>query len=104
MDILTRHCLGDRPVRFQVLSDQAQNFTTGWVGAPLRVEGDEDGHLLSVEGRPGNATQRWPGSWQHRHPLSVHPVSLVPTALLPPSLLQACQPRGAQLQHGAAAL
>lgn len=29
MDILARHCLGDRPVRFQVLSDQAQNFSTG---------------------------------------------------------------------------
>ncbi|PSC71365.1 Double-strand break repair MRE11 [Micractinium conductrix] len=31
MNIMTRHCLGDRPVRFQVLSDQAQNFTTGRV-------------------------------------------------------------------------
>jgi double-strand break repair protein MRE11 len=31
MDILTRHCMGDRPVRFQVLSDQAANFTTGRV-------------------------------------------------------------------------
>lgn len=29
MDILTRHCMGDRAVRFQVLSDQAANFTTG---------------------------------------------------------------------------
>ena len=29
MEIMTRHCLGDRPVQFQVLSDQSQNFTTG---------------------------------------------------------------------------
>ncbi|KAL4422894.1 hypothetical protein ABPG75_009091 [Micractinium tetrahymenae] len=31
IDIMRRHCMGDRPVRFQVLSDQAQNFTTGRV-------------------------------------------------------------------------
>lgn len=31
MDILTRHCMGDQAVRFQVLSDQAANFTTGCV-------------------------------------------------------------------------
>ena len=29
MDILSRHCLNDRPISFQILSDQAQNFTTG---------------------------------------------------------------------------
>lgn len=28
MDILTRHCLNDRPVSIQVLSDQAQNFAS----------------------------------------------------------------------------
>ena len=31
MDILSRHCLGDRPVGFQVLSDQAANFAAGRV-------------------------------------------------------------------------
>lgn len=29
MEIMSRHCMGDSPVRFQVLSDQAVNFTTG---------------------------------------------------------------------------
>ena len=29
MEILTRHCMGDAPVQFQVLSDQVANFTTG---------------------------------------------------------------------------
>ena len=29
MEILTKHCLGDRPVSLQILSDQAQNFATG---------------------------------------------------------------------------
>jgi hypothetical protein len=29
MEIMSRHCMGDRPVRFQVLSDQAVNFTMG---------------------------------------------------------------------------
>ena len=28
MDILTRHCLNDRPIAFQILSDKKQNFTT----------------------------------------------------------------------------
>ncbi|GAB4820162.1 hypothetical protein N2152v2_007208 [Parachlorella kessleri] len=31
MDILSRHCLNDRPVAFQVLSDQHQNFVSGQV-------------------------------------------------------------------------
>ncbi|KAG7671414.1 hypothetical protein Ndes2526A_g02059 [Nannochloris sp. 'desiccata'] len=31
MDILNRHCLNDRPITFQVLSDQKQNFTTAQV-------------------------------------------------------------------------
>lgn len=29
MESLSRHCLNDRPITFQVLSDQSQNFTTG---------------------------------------------------------------------------
>ncbi len=29
MDILGRHCLNDRPVAFQILSDQSQNFVSG---------------------------------------------------------------------------
>lgn len=29
MEVLSRHCLSDRPVRFQVLSDQARNFVSG---------------------------------------------------------------------------
>lgn len=29
MEILSRYCLNDKPVSFQVLSDQSQNFTTG---------------------------------------------------------------------------
>ncbi len=29
MEVLSKYCLGDRPVPLQVLSDQAQNFTTG---------------------------------------------------------------------------
>lgn len=31
MDVLTRRCLGDRPVALEILSDQRQNFTTGRV-------------------------------------------------------------------------
>ena len=29
MDVLSRHCLNDWPVAFQVLSDQHQNFVSG---------------------------------------------------------------------------
>lgn len=29
MDILNKHCLNDRPIAFQILSDQTKNFTTG---------------------------------------------------------------------------
>ncbi len=29
MDIVSKHCLNDRPVAFQVLSDQRQNFVNG---------------------------------------------------------------------------
>ena len=28
MDILSRHCLNDKPIAFQILSDQKQNFST----------------------------------------------------------------------------
>ena len=34
MDILSRYCLSDRPVAFQVLSDQAVNFTSGYAQQP----------------------------------------------------------------------
>lgn len=31
MSILTRHCMGDRPVPFQILSDQQDNFVAKYV-------------------------------------------------------------------------
>lgn len=31
MDILSKHCLNDRPIKFEILSDQVQNFTSGRV-------------------------------------------------------------------------
>lgn len=30
MEIFSRHCLSDQPIRFQVLSDQRQNFASGY--------------------------------------------------------------------------
>jgi double-strand break repair protein MRE11 len=30
IDILERHTLGDKPVAFQILSDQAENFQSGY--------------------------------------------------------------------------
>jgi double-strand break repair protein MRE11 len=38
MEILSKYCLNDRPVPFQILSDQKQNFTTGWVACPLLAD------------------------------------------------------------------
>ena len=38
MAVLKRHCLSDRPVSFQVLSDQSQNFAEGFA------------HLLCLRG------------------------------------------------------
>lgn len=29
IDILSRHCMNENPVSFEILSDQSQNFTTG---------------------------------------------------------------------------
>lgn len=29
IELLNKYCLGDRPVKFQVLSDQKQNFVSG---------------------------------------------------------------------------
>lgn len=37
MEIMTRHCMGDRPVAFQVTSNQELNFTTGCTAACLHA-------------------------------------------------------------------
>lgn len=39
MEILSRHCLSDRPITFQVLSDQKQNFVSGCVRVDLTACG-----------------------------------------------------------------
>jgi double-strand break repair protein MRE11 len=38
VELLSRYCLGDRPVRFRVLSDQAANFVAGCVGQQLQQQ------------------------------------------------------------------
>ena len=56
MEIFSKACLSDQPVRFQILSDQRQNFSSGCVGGREALlfglrRGSSDGWLVVLNCR-----------------------------------------------------